>query len=407
MSILRYGIDSSVHLEPADGAVLVECGHPRGQPLDDLAGAVSDALAEPLEYPSLAQSITPADRIVLALGHGLPQAAEVTTAVIGSLIGAGVGADGITVLKTQTDIDAGLDDPRRLLDESLREKIALVTHDASDRQRLAYLAANDAGEPILLSRGLQGADVVLPIGCLGRETAAGCFGIHDTIYPTFSDERTLARFRSLKLLSARKSPRKSLVAEVDHVAWLLGVCLTIQLVPAAGGSVLHVVAGQSEAVRRKSRNLYAAAWNQPAVPRADLVVAAVEGGADQQGWQNFGRALQSATDLVEDGGAIAVCCDLAAAPGPAMQRMIGARSREDALDDIRREPPADALPAAQFVRTLDRARVYLLSRLNPTVVEGLDMIHVADGDELARLVRQHESCILLANAPHAMVSAHE
>jgi nickel-dependent lactate racemase len=170
---------------------------------------------------------------------------------------------------------------------------------------------------------------------------------------------------------------------------------------------MHVVAGQSEAVRRRGRQLYRAAWGVAMVRRASLVVAAMEGGPALQTWENLGRALETATSLVEDGGAIAVCCDLAANPGPAVQQMAGARSRAAALRRIGKHPPEDALPAAQLARALDRGKVYLLSRLAPSLVEELDVIPIAGGEELARLARQHKSYILLANAPHAMVTANE
>ena len=127
--------------------------------------------------------------------------------------------------------------------------------------------------------------------------------------------------------------------------------------------------------------------------RASLVVAAIEGGDTEQTWENLGRALESADALVEDGGAIAVCCDLAAAPGPGVQSMAAARSRRSALKRIRKDRPADALPAAQLARALDRDKVYLLSRLDPAIVEELEMIPIADGDELVRLARRHRSCI--------------
>ena len=55
---------------------------PRGQPLADPAAATAAALAEPLDYPPLAQSTTPGDRVVLALDRGVPQVAQVTAAVV-------------------------------------------------------------------------------------------------------------------------------------------------------------------------------------------------------------------------------------------------------------------------------------------------------------------------------------
>jgi hypothetical protein len=120
-----------------------------------------------------------------------------------------------------------------------------------------------------------------------------------------------------------------------------------------------------------------------------------------------GRSLAAAGALVEDGGAIAVCCDLEAEPGPAVRQLADARTRPEALRWIRAERPEDALPATLLAQIQDRATVYLLSRLDEALVERLDMAPIAQVDELVRLAGLHKSCILLANATHAMVTLEE
>ena len=99
MAVLRYGCNSSVQWEPADGVPPAEIGTPRGQPLVDLGAATMATLAEPIDYPALARCITPADRVVLALDRGVPQAAQVTAAIVAALVEAGLDLDGITVLR--------------------------------------------------------------------------------------------------------------------------------------------------------------------------------------------------------------------------------------------------------------------------------------------------------------------
>jgi len=406
-SIVRYGADASVHLELSDGVVLAECGTPPLVPLDDPAAAVARALAEPLDYPPLAQSTTPGDRVVLALEPGLPQAGEITATVVRSLVDGGVDPDGVVVLRTRADVEAGWGDPRRWLADEFNERITFITHDPTARNEMAFLASTEAGEPSLLNRAITDADLVLPIGCFHDPTAAGYHGIHGPVFPTFSDRRTLERFRSPASLDVQGPHKQKLLQEVDHVGWLLGVSFTIQVVPGPGGSLLHVLAGEAGSVRRRARELYEAAWRCSVPRRASLVVAAIEGSSTQQTWANLGRALDAANSLAEDGGAVAVCCDLTAKPGAAMQRLVGARSREAALKKIRKERPEDALPAAQLARTLDRVRVYLLSRLDSALVEDLDVVPIGGPDELIRLARQHQTCILLSNAPYAVVGLEE
>jgi len=404
---LRYDLDGLVCLEPADGAWLAQCGTPRESPLDDLAAAVASALAGPLDYPPLAQSAMPGDRVVLALEPAVPRAAEIVAAVVACLAGAGVDPDGIGVLRTKSDAEGGVPDPCGLLPREVRSRVALVTHDPANPGRLGYLAATDDGRSILLNRAVLDADVVLPVGCLGNRASPEYRGIHGAVYPTFSDEKTLLRFRSLELLDPRGAPKKHLVRLCNEVGWLLGVNFTIQVVPGGGDCVLHVLAGEAGAVRRRGRDLYRTAWTCTVPHRASLVVAAVEGGPLRQTWQNLGLALTAALGLVEDEGAIAVCCGLAAEPGPAVRRLAESSSRRDALRQIRKDRFEDALAAAQLAEALDRVTVYLLSRLDDALVEQLDITPLAGPDELARLVRRRPSCIVLANATHALAAAEE
>ena len=244
--------------------------------------------------------------------------------------------------------------------------------------------------------------MLLPIGCVRRRGGHGFRGVYGAVFPAYSDQRTQLRFRAVDALGSA-ADRKGLVQEVANVGWLLGASLTIQVVPGAGARVLHVVAGEVEAVRRSSRERYEAAWRFTAPCRASLAVASIEGDTAQQTWQNVGRALECAQPLVEEGGAIALCCELAGEPGPAVRSLAAAANRREAVRQIRRQRAADLWPALQLTRALARRHVYLLSRLDHALLEDLQVSPLGDSSELARLARRHASCILLANAPWAVV----
>ncbi len=400
MTVFRYGDNLSIELQFAEDARWGEFGIPSRQPLGDLSAATRAVLEEPLDYPSLSRCTTPADRVVVALDRAVPDAAAVTAAVVQALVDAGVDPDGIAILQTAPEPGVEPDGPCRMIPAALRERVTLLTHDPTDRRQLAYLAANEAGEAILINRALHDADVVLPVGCLYAEAAAGYFGIHGSVFPAFSDAKTIQRFRGFGTLDGYGDKKRDLTAEVEHVAWLLGLNFTIQLVPGPGGHALEVLAGQSESVQRHGRESYRAVWSWPENGRASLVVAAIEGDATQQTWENLGRALESAEHFVEEDGAIAICCELAASPGPGLRHIAQAASRRSGLRHVSKQRPADALPAAQVAQILDHHKLYLLSRLDSAVVEDLDIIPLAAPDELARLVQQHSSCILLSNAPY-------
>ncbi len=406
-SVLRYGTDSSIRLEWPGDTLVAECGTPRQPPLENPAKAVAAVLAEPLDYPPLARGVTPSDRVVLALEEGVPQAGEIVAAVIAALMAAGVDPDGVMVLRSLADVSRGVPDPCRFLPETLRKRVKLATHDPENRDRLAYLTLSARGEPLLLNRAIVEADMVLPIGCLSSRKAAFYHGIHAAVFPTFADRATLDRFRLEELRHTRQSAKRERVHECDEVGWLLGLNFTIQVVPGAGDEILHVLAGQFASVRRRGRELYEAAWSWWVPRQASLVLAAIQGSSLHQTWQNVARALAAAGPLVEDGGAIAVCCELAAEPGPAVRCLARSRAREAALHKVCRDCPEDALAAAELAKALDRVDVYLLSRLEESLVEELEMAPVNRPEELMRLVRRYPSCIVLSNAPRVRISVVE
>jgi hypothetical protein len=183
--------------------------------------------------------------------------------------------------------------------------------------------------------------------------------------------------------------------------------MTIQVVPAGDGQVLHILAGELGEVLRQGRRLCQHAWRDSVPRRASLVVAAIDGGTRQQTWDNVARALAAARRVVSEGGAIALCTDLMDAPGPAVRRLEGTSDWEEALREIRRRRLVDMVPAAELVRAMNRASVYLLSRLESDQVESLGMAPMEDVGDLVRLCGRFPSCILLSSAQYAAVRLEE
>lgn len=399
-STLRFGPGSEVTLDLPPAVLVADCGRPRGEPLDDPSAAMAAALTEPLDMPALRHCVVPGDQIALALDAGLPQAPSLVAGVVSTLLESGVEPGQITLLRTMEDAKASAEDPREALPCGVAEQIELVTHDPACRDEMRYLAATRDGRPIYLNRRIHEADLVLPIGCLRIGAAPQYFGMHGGLYPAFSDQRTQRRFRTPGLKVARL---RQLRHETDEVAWLLGLSMTIEVVPAGDGQVLHILAGEVNAVRRQGSRLCQHAWRDCVPRRASLVVAAIDGGPRQQTWVNVARALAAARRVVSDGGAIALCTELRDAPGPALQQLAEETDHPATRRELRKSRDGDAVAAVELRRTFDRASVYLLSRLKSEQVESLGVAPVSDVSELKRLSGHFPSCILLSSAQYAAV----
>jgi nickel-dependent lactate racemase len=396
MLALRYGKNSRLCLEPDGESSLTLCPAPRGEPLVRVDEAVRQALIAPLEFPPLAQAATPGDKVVLALDRGVPQAAAIVSEVVQALAGAGVDPREIVLLHTQAGAGAG--DPLAGLPLAFRHSVTCRVHDPANRDALSYLAAAADARPIYINRALHDADLVIPIGVLRLPASLGYYGASSVLFPAFSDAASLERYHSAQAAEPLQQAR--LCRRADEVGWLLGSQFTIQVVPAAAGGILHVVAGDPAAVNRAGAPLCEAAWTFSVPAPASLVVTTIEGDAAQQSWENVARALAAAARALDDDGAVVVCSELAEPPGPGLQCLAGADDLKGAMHQIARRRPHDVLAAGQLARSLERSKIYLVSQLDDAAVEELGILPL-ESQGVARLVHRYRSCLVLTNAHYA------
>jgi nickel-dependent lactate racemase len=401
---LKYGENREVALELPSGTLVAQYGPPTAEPLDDVAAAMAATLVEPIDFPPLCRTIVPGDRIAIVLDHALPQAPALVAGLVQSLCEADIVPDDITVVWTAGENGGDGIDPREQLPDEIAARVQFLIHDPADQDALRYLAVSSENQPIYLNRAIQDADVVLPIGCLRAESAAGYHGIHSVLFPTYSDTEALGRYHAASNEDS-EVPRRRRQKETDEAAWLLGVTTSIQVIPGAGGSILKILAGDPKGVRAEGHRQLAAVWQHEVNERAQLVIAGIEGDARSQTWENVARAVTAALEAVEDGGIIAVCCELANAPGKALQQLALCDDYKAARHEILRQRSADAVPAAQLLAAMQRARIFLLSQLDDEVVSELGLGPVADETEIVRLGNCCDSCILLAAAQYADTTA--
>jgi len=400
MNSLPYGEKACLRLEAPPHVRITRCGAPLGEAVADVAGAVTGAIAEPLDYPPLARSVVPGDRVTIAVAEGVPHAADAVESIAGTLVSAGVSACDLTVLCASAG--SGGESGVAALAASCSDARRLV-HDPADRRQMAFLARTSDQMPVLLNRALIDADVVVSVGCLRPTRTLGYSGAAGALCPSFSDEPTQRRYRAFHATETPRQHAERAREKAAEIAWLLGARFTVQIVPGRGNDVLEVIAGELAAVASAGQRACDEMWSQDDVEPASLVVAAIEGGPQQQTWDNVGLALAAAGEVAEPGGAIALCTELSTPPGEALQTLAGADSLPEAVQAIRKSMPRDALAALHIARALTEHHVYLLSRLASRDVEELGMVAVSHPDELSHLARSRPSCLLLSGGQNVQV----
>lgn len=427
MSVLvRFGASGSLTISLDGDRLVGTCGCADGsQTLPAVAGQafaelesaefaanLRQALASPLEFPDLTHSVVVGDHVTIVVEPGVPRSRDIVEAAAEQLIAGGVALDDITVLHVDGELLQGA---------SVRGGAALVAvgeastassapsteqrtlrterHDPADRGKLSYLGNTRSGRPVYLNRLLTDADMVVVVGCYrGPETWA-YRGVYGGLYPTFSDTETLQRYRNAHLLDRDDEAFAKSQQEIDLVGWQSGVQATVQVIPGPGGKAT-VVAGEVRAVARRAAEAWQAMWSATFSSKADLVIAAL-GGEAAQTWNDVGRALDGALQVVDDGGAIALCTELNETPGKALEAMARIDDRDVAAAEIRKVRPLDAFAALLLDRAQRRVRVYLLSKLDATVVEELGLAPIDAPADVERLAKRRKSCIVLCDAQYA------
>ncbi len=344
------------------------------------------AFEAPSDFPPLARAVVPGDRVVVPLDPSTPEAPTILRALAEALRPAEI--DGITVVSTAPEPPA------------LPEGVTWRVHDPDDRTQIAYLANTQDGRRIYLNRHLTDADIVVPIGTLGFDSAIGYRGPWSTIYPDLADREARLRIRaggSDDELPDRDRPSPALL-ESSEVSWLLGCQFQVGVVPGVSG-IAKIVSGLESAVRSQGASALDDAWTFRAEDRADVVVAGIGAPGRPTTLDDLAVGLASATRLVRRGGKIIALSRASGEVGAALGRLKGAEGPREALQRLRGQVSEADYPAARRVASaLAWADVYLYSGLDSGLVEDLGLVPIDRPSEARKLAGSAPSCLLVSQA---------
>jgi nickel-dependent lactate racemase len=377
-----------LEVELADDRLLGAWSGPGALTAAELPGRIDAVLDQPLDFPSLARTVVPGDRVVIALDPATPGWPGLVAACCQALRGAGVEPADILVVAAERP--AG---PETAPD--LPEGVGWAVHDPDDRAGLAYLASTPEGRRIYLNRQAVDADVVVGVGRVAFDPALGVRGPWSTIFPGLSDAPTRQALREPKIADGSEP---AALRESAGVSWLLGSRFQIGVIAGATG-VADVVAGDEPAVEREARRRLETAWTFRPAERAEVVVASIGEPGQPIGWDDLIAGLEAAAALVQRGGKLVVLAPIAEAPGPAVRQLSESDDPRAARDALRgAERAEDFALARQLARIIDWADLYLWSKLPDDLLEGLTITALRRPSDARRLVESGASCLFVQRA---------
>jgi nickel-dependent lactate racemase len=368
--------------------------------LADVVGEIRTVLAAPLDFPPLEQAVIPGDRVLLVLDRDTPMAAEIIGEIWAMLSHRDVDPADVTILQPAALCSGSQSDPRAVLPENIKNLVEWKIHDPTESEVCGYLAATASGERVYLARDVTEADVVLSIGEVAFDSLLGFRGTHSAFYPGLSNTEALGLAHGQGHRELGPDDDRPLRQMIDDVGWMLGTQFSIQVVASVGNGAAKILAGAIDSVFARAKQLLTEFWLVELDSRPKIVIAAIDCDAAGHDWRQVGAALESARNLVDNGGKIVILSELSAETGPGMQLLRESETPGDAIQPLRTFLPPDLTPATQLAAAADWADVYLLSKLDGDVVEELFMTPLANGKEAARLLGGAETCLFLPSAQH-------
>ena len=396
---LHYGRDGLYEVTMASERVVLCQSAP--EPRANFAEQLRDRLQVPLELPPLRQFFTPGDRVALALDRHTPESARLVATLWDVLSAAGIGAENVAILQPSGLDGVRLSDPRSLLPEAVRDRIAWRVHDATDERQRAYLASTARGDRVYLARELVDADVVISIGVIAYDAVIGYRGTSSVFYPGLSSVEAIRKLHGQGHSELGPEDDRPLRQEMDEVAWLLGNLFTIQVIPSRSRGVVEVLAGSNEAVLSHGKELLAQEWRVSLSERVPTVVVSVDEDDAGETWAHIGAALEMARNLVVKGGRVILLSQFRGELTPGLELLRSSRDARSALQPLAKTQPPDMVAAMQIARAADWSRVYLLSRLDPSVVDELFLVPLENETQVTRLLAEGGACVFVESAQHA------
>ncbi|MBI2954814.1 MAG: nickel-dependent lactate racemase [Chloroflexi bacterium] len=417
-----YGRGSlSFDLPSTIGATVVESR--RMAPLADVSKAVKQALVDPMGCEPLRLMAKPGDRVKIVVTDSTRACPDsvLVPALLDELSAAGVRDEDVTIVVGIGAHRASTPEEKLgKLGEGVVRRIRIIDPDPRDPDALVNLGKTAAGVPIVLSRSVLDADLLIATGIVEPHQYAGYSGGRKTVAIGAAGEETIAYTHGPRFLDdpgtrlgrIEGNPFHEAVTEIAARA---GLMFILNVVADDDNRVVAVGAGEPNAAFRvlvdRARSLFTVAVDRV----FDFAITGVGFPKDVNLYQ-ASRApsyLFFAPEPVVRPGGIFILpaqCPEGAGAGPGEQRFLAAMrdvpSPRHILDEARRNGIAPGEQRAfVMAKVLEQNDVIVVGCEFPEVVRQAKMIPAATMEEALEIVQARLGANLEALiVPHALLT---
>ncbi len=344
---------------------------------------VCRALENPIGSPRLREIVRTGEKIAIVtsdITRPMPTY-RVMPALLDELYAAGVKREDITlVFALGSHRKHTPQEQKKLAGERAFAEITCVDGDTSN---CVSYGKTSRGTPVDICRVVAEADVRICLGNIEYHYFAGYSGGAKAIMPGVSTRDAIQSNHSRMVEDAACAGRlcgNPVREDIEEAADMVGVDFIVNVVLDEHKQIIRAVAGDVTKAHRAGCAFLDALYQTPISKRADIVVVSQGGAPKDLNLYQTQKALDNAKHAVRDGGTIILVGSCREGLGERVfeEWMTTAPTASSLIERIKREFRLGGHKAAAIAMVLQKARIFLVSELEPAFVKSIFLEPYAD-----------------------------
>lgn len=343
------------------------------------AEAVQYALEHPIGTKRLSEIAKPGQKIVIVtsdISRPLPSY-DVLPSVLDELYSVGCKAEDITVMialgshRNNTE-----EEHRKLVGDRVYDEVAVVDSNPDD---VVHLGTTKRGTPADFDRRVVDADLRVCLGNIEFHYFAGYSGGCKAVMPGVSTPAAIqANHRMMveEAAHAGKLEGNPVREDLEEATAMLGVDFIVNCVLDEHKHIVYAVAGDVVEAHREGCKYLDSMYLKRVEEPADIVIVSQGGAPKDANLYQTQKALDNSKHIVKDGGTIILigACNEGLGNATFEKWLTEAKTPHELVEKVHADFKLGGHKAAAIAMVLERAEIYLVSKLEPDFARSIFMI---------------------------------
>jgi len=396
---LKFG-SGTIPLDLEDRRILKVVMPGERAPLADASSAVRKVLASPegsLPLLDMLKSAKPQRLVIVVNDITRPTPYSVFMPPLVEVIEKAGIPDAHVTLVTAT----GIHDPHtreqdiQVYGEALCKRFAVVSHDATDKDKLVYKGKLPSGYDFWLNALVDEADFLITVGVVMPHYFAGFSGGRKSILPGVAGRETVQKnhARMVELMEHLPPIRENPVSlEMIHAARIAGVDFIVNVVVDDAGRLVEVVAGDLEKAWYKAVEVSESMYLTPIPRKAKVAIATASGYPRDINLYQSQKALDHADKATVDGGTVIIVAECRDGYGEKVFEtfMNSGYTAQGIMEEVKAHFVMGGHKAYGFAKVAADKKVIFVTSLSGQVVSSLFARKAATMEEAVRMALEDQ-----------------